>query len=87
MGQALRLFLSVLELKGLSRRFAYKPLGSKQDLEAYKRFRVEEHVYNIIAELYKFLAVYAEFGLGNRIQFSNHANSLSKNETFKADIS
>ena len=86
-GQAPRLFSSLPELEGLGRRFARKPLSSEQDLEAYERFGVEEQVYDIIAELCKLPAACDEFGLGDGIQFSNHTNSLSRNETFETDTS
>ncbi|KAJ5220842.1 uncharacterized protein N7469_009729 [Penicillium citrinum] len=86
-GQAPRLFSSRPELEGLGRRFARKPLSSEQDLEAYERFGVEEHVHDIIAELCKVPAACDEFGLGDGIQFSNHTNSLSRNESFEADTS
>ncbi|KAJ5557939.1 hypothetical protein N7513_003525 [Penicillium frequentans] len=82
-----RLFSPLLELKGLGRRFARKPLSSEQDLEAYERFGVEEHVHDIIAELCKVPAACAEFGLGDGIQFSNHTHSLSRDETVGADES
>lgn len=52
-GQAPRLFSSLPELEGLGRRFSRKPLSSEQDLEAYERFGVEEHVHDIITELCK----------------------------------
>lgn len=84
-GRAPRLFSSLPELEGLGRRFARKPLSSEQDLEAYERFGVEEHVHDIIAELCKLPAACDEFSLGDGIQFSNHTNSLSRNETFEAD--
>ncbi|CAP95263.1 hypothetical protein EN45_067460 [Penicillium chrysogenum] len=87
LGQAPRLFSSLPELEGLGRRFARKPLSSEQDLEAYERFGVEEHVHDIIAELCKIPAACDEFGLGDGIQFSNHTNSLTRNETFEADTS
>ncbi|KAJ6003894.1 hypothetical protein N7540_013176 [Penicillium herquei] len=87
LGRAPRLFSSLPELEGLGRRFARKPLSSEQDLEAYERFGVEEHVHDIIAELCKIPAACDEFGLGDGIQFSNHSNSLSRNETFEADTS
>ncbi|KAJ5588790.1 hypothetical protein N7537_011468 [Penicillium hordei] len=87
LGQAPRLFSSLPELEGLGRRFARKSLSSEQDLEAYERFGVEEHVHDIIAELCKFPAACDEFGLGDGIQFNNHANSLSRNETFEVDTS
>ncbi|KAJ5143699.1 uncharacterized protein N7515_002486 [Penicillium bovifimosum] len=83
--QAPRLFSSLPELEGLGRRFARKPLSSEQDLEAYERFGVEEYVHDIIAELCKIPAACDEFGLGDGIQFSNHTNSLSRNETFETD--
>ncbi|KAJ5559456.1 hypothetical protein N7513_001855 [Penicillium frequentans] len=82
-----RLFSSLPELEGLGRRFARKPLSSEQDLEAYERFGVEEHVHDIIAELCKIPAACAEFGLGDGIQFSNHTHSLSRDETVGADES
>ncbi|KAG9249475.1 uncharacterized protein F5Z01DRAFT_495976 [Emericellopsis atlantica] len=86
-GHALRLFSSLPELEGLSRRFARKPLSSEQDLEAYERFGVEEHVHDIIAELCKLPAARDEFRLGDGIQFSNHANALSRSEACEADTS
>jgi hypothetical protein len=66
-GRAQRLFSSLPELEGLGRRFTRKPLSSEQDLEAYKRFRVEEHIHDIVAELCKIPAACAEFGLGDGI--------------------
>ncbi|KAJ5713147.1 uncharacterized protein N7483_010328 [Penicillium malachiteum] len=83
--QVQRLFSSLPELEGLGRRFARKPLSSEQDLEAYERFRVEEYVHDIIAELCQIPAARAEFGLGDGIQFSNHTHSLSRDETVGAD--
>jgi hypothetical protein len=85
-GQAPRLFSSLPELEGLGRRFARKPISSEQELEAYERFGVEEHVHDIIAELCKLPAACEEFGLGDGIRFSNHTNSLKENETTEADI-
>ncbi|KAJ6096609.1 hypothetical protein N7486_007355 [Penicillium sp. IBT 16267x] len=82
-----RLFSPLLELKGLGRRFARKPLSSEQDLEAYERFGVEEHVHDIISQLCKIPAACAEFGLGDGIQFSNHTHSLGRDETVGADES
>ncbi|OQD74458.1 hypothetical protein PENANT_c175G04444 [Penicillium antarcticum] len=75
-----RLFSSVAEIEGLGRRFARSPLSSEQELEAYERFGVEEHVHDIIAELCKLPAACEEFRLGDGIQFSNHKNSLNENE-------
>ncbi|CAG8091249.1 unnamed protein product [Penicillium salamii] len=86
-GQAPHLFSCLAELEGLGRRFARKPLSSEQELEAYERFGVEEHVYDIISELCKLPAAREEFGLGNGIQFSNHKNSLNENETVEDDPS
>ncbi|KAJ5343370.1 uncharacterized protein N7506_003194 [Penicillium brevicompactum] len=86
-GRPPRLFSPLPELEGLGRRFARKPLSSEQDLEAYERFGVEDHVHDIVAELCKIPAACDEFGLGDGIQFSNHTNSLSRNENFEADTS
>ncbi|CAG8293549.1 unnamed protein product, partial [Penicillium salamii] len=85
LGQEPRLFSSVAELEGLGRRFARNPLSSEQELEAYERFGVEEHVRDIITELCKLPAACEEFGLGDGIQFSNHKNSLNENEPIEAD--
>ena len=86
-GEAPRLFSSVAEIEGLGRRFARKPLSSEQELEAYERFGVEEHVHDIIIELCKLPAAREEFGLGDGIQFSNHTNSLNENDPVEADAS
>lgn len=48
---------------------------------------MEEYIHNIIAELCKIPAAYAEFGLGDGIQFSNHTHSLSRDETVRVDKS
>ncbi|KAJ5738680.1 hypothetical protein N7493_001835 [Penicillium malachiteum] len=82
-GRTPRLFSPLLELEGLGRRFAGKPFSSEQDIEAYERFGVEEHVRDIIAQLCKIPAACDEFGLGDGIQFNNHLNSLSRNEIFE----
>jgi hypothetical protein len=57
----------VAELEGLGRRFARKSLSSEQELEAYERFGVEEHVSDIITELCKLPAAREKFGLGGGI--------------------
>ncbi|KAJ5111821.1 hypothetical protein NUU61_001451 [Penicillium alfredii] len=82
-----RLFSSLHELEGLGRRFSRTPISSEQELEAYERFAVEEHVQDIISELRKIPAARDEFGLGDGIQFSNHTNSLNENEAIEADAS
>lgn len=46
---------------------------------------MEQHVHDIIAELCKLPAARNEFRLGDGIQFSNHANSLSRDEDLEAD--
>ena len=84
-GRTPRLFSTLPELEGFGHRFARRPLSSEQDLEAYERFGVEEHVLDIIAELCKIPAACGEFGLGDGIQFSSHPNYLSRNEAFEAD--
>ncbi|KAI2786989.1 hypothetical protein POX_f07342 [Penicillium oxalicum] len=62
-------------------------MSSEQELEAYERFAVEEHVHDIITELCKLPAARDEFGLGDGIQFSNHTNSLNENGTIEAGAS
>lgn len=48
---AQQLFAPLVELEGLGRRFALRPISSEQDLESYERFAVEDHVRDIISEL------------------------------------
>jgi hypothetical protein len=48
---AQQLFAPLVELVGLGRRFALRPISSEQDLESYERFAVEDHVRDIISEL------------------------------------
>lgn len=86
--EAPRLLSSLTELDGLGRRLVRRPLSSEQELEAYERFAVEDHVHDIITELCKVPAARNEFGLGEGIQFSNHTNVLNENEaTTEADES
>ncbi|CAG8231199.1 unnamed protein product, partial [Penicillium salamii] len=80
-----RQFSSLAEIEGLGRRFARSPLSSEQQLEAYERFGVEEHVHDIIAELCKLPAAREEFQLGDGIQFSNHKNSLNEDEAAEVE--
>ncbi|CAP83048.1 hypothetical protein EN45_046400 [Penicillium chrysogenum] len=84
-GGAPRLFSSLHELEGLGRRLGRKPISSEQELEAYERFAVEEHINDIITELCKIPAARDELGLGDGIQFSNHTNSLNDNGAIEAD--
>lgn len=81
------MFSSLYELEGLGRRLGRKPISSEQELEAYERFAVEEHINDIITELCKIPAAREEFGLGDAIQFSNHTNSLNDNDAIEADTS
>ncbi|CAG8899420.1 unnamed protein product [Penicillium egyptiacum] len=82
-----RLFSSLYELEGLGRRLCRKPISCEQELEAYKRFAVEEHVHDIVPELCKLPAARDEFGLRDGIQFSNYTNSLNDNDIIEADAS
>ncbi|GIK07190.1 hypothetical protein Aspvir_002846 [Aspergillus viridinutans] len=75
-----RLFASLAELHGLSRRFSRRVLRSEKDLESYERFAVEDHVHDIIAELCKIPAAQERFRLGNGIAFDNHAHTLDDSE-------
>ncbi|PYH98607.1 hypothetical protein BO71DRAFT_459297 [Aspergillus ellipticus CBS 707.79] len=73
---AARLFSPRLELERLGRRFSKRAISSKQDLESYERFAVEDYIHDIIEELCKIPAAREEFHLGHRIRFDNHANAL-----------
>ncbi|KAF7133902.1 hypothetical protein CNMCM5793_005368 [Aspergillus hiratsukae] len=75
-----QLFAPLVELEGLGRRFALRPISSEQDLESYERFAVEDHVRDIISELCKIPAAREEFGLGDGVWFDNHANALDEVE-------
>jgi hypothetical protein len=78
--EAQQLFASLVELEGLGRRFARRPISSEQDLETYERLAVEDHVHEIIAELCKIPDAREEFRLGNGIWFDNHPNALDEDE-------
>ncbi|KAJ5788385.1 hypothetical protein N7457_003375 [Penicillium paradoxum] len=80
-------FLSLHGLQELGRRLCHKPVSCEQELEAYERLAVEEHVHDIVTELCKLPAARDELCLGDGIQFSNHTNSLNDNDTTKADTS
>ncbi|GKZ94888.1 hypothetical protein AnigIFM59636_008619 [Aspergillus niger] len=79
-----QLFASLVELEGLGRRFARRPISSEQDLETYERLTVEDHVHEIIAELCKIPEACEEFRLGNGIWFDNHPNALDDDNIFDA---
>ncbi|KAK1144120.1 hypothetical protein N8T08_005782 [Aspergillus melleus] len=79
-GEALQLFPSIIALTSIGQRLVRDPLSSERQLEAYERFGVEDHVQDVITELCKFPAARIEFGLGDGIQFKNHANILHENE-------
>ena len=78
--EPLRLFASLAELHGLSRRFSRRLLRSEKDLESYERFAVEDHVHDIIAELCKIPDAKERFRLGNGVMFDNHANTLDDSD-------
>lgn len=62
-----RLFTPLITLKELARHFALRPISSEQGLETYERIAVEDHVRDIIAELYNVLAAREEFMLSDGI--------------------
>lgn len=82
---ASKLFAPLVELEGLGRRFALRPISSEQDLESYERFAVEDHVRDIISELCKIPEAREEFGLGDGVWFDNHANALDDIERAGSD--
>ncbi|KAJ5084786.1 hypothetical protein NUU61_009365 [Penicillium alfredii] len=86
-GEGPRLFTSSHELEGLGRLLNRNPISSEQELEAYERFAVEEHINDIITELCKIPAAREEFGLGDGIRFNNHTNSLNNYGAIEADAS
>ena len=77
-GNAARLFSPIVELQGLGRRFARRPISSEKDLESYERFAVEDHVHDVITELCEIPNARHEFQLGSGIRFDNHGNSLDE---------
>ncbi|KAI2863713.1 hypothetical protein CBS76997_10874 [Aspergillus niger] len=79
-----QLFASLVELEGLGRRFARRPISSEQDLETYERLTVEDHVHEIVAELCKIPEAREEFRLGNGIWFDNHPNALDDDDVVDA---
>ncbi|KAL4767066.1 hypothetical protein BDW60DRAFT_164844 [Aspergillus nidulans var. acristatus] len=79
-----QLFASLVELEGLGRRFARRPISSEQDLETYERLAVEDHVHDIVAELCKIPEAREEFRLGNGIWFDNHPNALDDDNAVDA---
>ncbi|EED11524.1 conserved hypothetical protein [Talaromyces stipitatus ATCC 10500] len=81
-----RLFASLAELHGISRRFSRRVLRSEKDLESYERFAVEDHVHDIIAELCKIPAAQERFRLGNGITFDNHVNTLNEPEDADEEV-
>ena len=80
-----QLFAPLVELEGLGRRFALRPISSEQDLESYERFAVEDHVHDIISQLCRIPAAREEFGLGDGVWFDNHANMLDEVEQSGSD--
>ncbi|KAF5017081.1 hypothetical protein F66182_11041 [Fusarium sp. NRRL 66182] len=81
-----RLFASLAELHGLSRRFSRRVLRSEKDLESYERFAVEDHVHDILAELCKIPAAQERFRLGNGIAFDNHTHTLDDPEDADEEV-
>ncbi|KAL4986045.1 hypothetical protein BDW68DRAFT_133427 [Aspergillus falconensis] len=83
-GDARELFTSLVALEDYGRRFARRPISSEQDLETYERLAVEDHVYDIVAELCKIPEAREEFRLGNGIWFDNHPNALDDDDEVDA---
>ncbi|PYH88143.1 hypothetical protein BO71DRAFT_423891 [Aspergillus ellipticus CBS 707.79] len=73
---AAQVFPSRSVLEGFGEEFSKRPISSEQDLESLERFRMENYVRDIIAELCKISAVREEFQLGDGVRFDNHANTL-----------
>ncbi|PYH40350.1 uncharacterized protein BP01DRAFT_308549, partial [Aspergillus saccharolyticus JOP 1030-1] len=64
--------------------FIYQSISSKQDLEIYKQLAVEDHIHNVIIELYKIPSACEEFYSDSRVWFDNHANALDGDDEIDA---
>ena len=73
-----RLFSPLIVLEEMSRRVYERSLSSEKDLENYERFAVEDHVRDIIKTLSGIPGAQSQFGLGDAVQFDNHANVLGE---------
>ncbi|EHA26120.1 hypothetical protein ASPNIDRAFT_120396, partial [Aspergillus niger ATCC 1015] len=73
---AAQVFPSRTVLKGFRKKFKKRAISSEQNLQSYERFRMENHVRDIITELCRIHAAREKFQLDNKIQFDNHANAL-----------
>ena len=74
---ASRFFNSKQYIQELAQILARQKLASEKDLEAYERIAVEDAATVILSTLSAMPEAKAELGLDEKIEFENHANSLS----------
>ena len=72
-----RFFNSVQFIQELAANLRLRRLASEKDLETYERMAVEDVATAIFRKLSGMPEAQAELGLGERVEFYNHANSLS----------
>ena len=72
-----RLFNSTQFTQELAGTLALRKLSSEKDLETYERIAVEDMVTAVLNALSTIPKARAELGLGEKIKFENHTNSLS----------
>ena len=74
---ATRFFNSKQYIQELAQNLARRKLASEKDLETYERIAVEDAATIILDTLSAMPEAQAELGLDEKIEFENHANSLS----------
>ena len=74
---AARFFNSKQFIQELGQSLARRKLASEQDLETYERIAVEDAATMILGTLSAIPEAQAGLGLDEKIEFDNHANSLS----------
>ena len=72
-----RFFSSIQFIQELAKNLHVHKLASEKDLESYERMAVEDIVTAIFRELSTMPQAQTELGLGERVEFQNHANPLS----------
>ena len=72
-----RFFNSEQYIQELAQNLARRKLASEKDLETYQRIAVEDAATSILSTLSAMPKAQAELGLDEKIEFENHANSLS----------
>ena len=71
-----QLFFLRLVLESFGKKLR-RSISSKQDLKSYKRFNIENYIYDIIAVLCEKPVARDKFHLSDGISFNNHINVLN----------